>query len=323
MPNTTHSAPYVVLSGGVGGAKFVAGMAQHLGSDELAIITNTGDDFVHWGLNISPDLDTLMYTLAGMADPKQGWGIQNESFACMDALKNLGAADWFALGDRDLATHIQRSEWLRQGRTLSRITADLCKQLDVPYQLLPMSDELGGISVRDTHDKVYPFVSWLVEHRAKPQVQDIIYPEIRPTDEVYRSLKQAKVIFFAPSNPYVSLLPIIKMPGVRDILETKPIIAISPIINGKAVKGPLAEMLMSIDQEEPTSAAVASCYGSLVDTWVFDTQDKAAQDESIETRPYQVVYESILMPDLEAKSRVAKRALNVANRCFLQTDTES
>lgn len=262
----------VVLSGGVGGAKLVAGLDAALG-DRLTVIVNTGDDFEHWGLRISPDLDTVMYTLAGLADQERGWGLRDETFGARDMMVRLGGPAWFNLGDRDLATHLTRTEALRRGVTLTDITARMCADLGVRATVLPAVDEPRP-TIMHLHDGTeLPFQRWFVERRCPP-VRSVEYRgENAPTTAVRTALQRADAIILAPSNPYVSLLPILSLDGVRECVAARFCVAVSPIVGGRAVKGPLAAMLRDIDGDEPDARAIAARYPGLVDVFVVERGD--------------------------------------------------
>jgi LPPG:FO 2-phospho-L-lactate transferase len=265
----------VYLSGGVGGARFAHGLARALPPEQLTLIVNTGDDFSHWGLSISPDLDTVMYTLADLADVERGWGLAGETFEALAAVKRYGGDSWFALGDRDLATHLLRSQWLREGQSLSEVTARLCGALGVSQALLPMSDEPCPTWI-DTDAGTLTFQHWLVVERGKPVVRAVRSERVPPPSAtVLRALEQAELAIIGPSNPYVSIDPILGLPGVRERLAALPVIAVSPIVHGRAVKGPLAEMLRSLAGREASPAGIAQHYGKLLRALVVERGDEA------------------------------------------------
>jgi LPPG:FO 2-phospho-L-lactate transferase len=269
------SAKVAFLSGGVGGARLLHGMAQALPPEELTVIVNTGDDFRHWGLYVCPDLDTVMYTLSGLADEQRGWGLADESFRALDQVSKLGGVSWFALGDRDLATHLMRSEALANGASLTRVTARLCAALQVAPRILPMCDQPRA-TVIDTYEYgLLPFQRWLVEKHA-PRVRAVRFEgDAQPGAEVLAALDVADYVVIGPSNPYVSVDPILSLRGVRERLEHKPVIAMSPIVAGRAVKGPLAEMLRSLGGLEPSPRAIVQHYGGLLTGLVIERGDEA------------------------------------------------
>ncbi len=263
----------VALSGGVGGARMVDGLAAVLAPEDLTVVVNTGDDFTHWGLRICPDLDTVMYTLAGLSDPERGWGLQGETFRALEGVRALGGEDWFALGDRDLATHLVRTSQLSAGASLTAVTAGLCQALDVGVQILPMADEPRPTWI-DTAQGTLSFQDWLVRARGAPRVTAVRSSgTTRPTDQVLRALRDADLVVLTPSNPYVSLDPILTLAGVRETLASRPVVAVSPIVGGRAVKGPLAEMMVSMTGAPASAAAVAAHLGPLVDGWVVERGD--------------------------------------------------
>jgi len=251
----------VALSGGVGGAKLVDGLARILDGDSLATVVNTGDDFVHWGLAIAPDLDTVMYTLAGVSHPEQGWGLADEGFRALSMVERYGGPAWFRLGDRDLATHLLRTEALRAGERLTDVTARLARALGVRHPILPMADGARRTLIETERDGVLPFQDWFVGRRAKPEVRAIRWSDDPPpTPEVLAAIERADAIVIAPSNPYVSVDPILSLPGMRAALSHKAIVAVSPIVGGAAVKGPLGEMVRTVAGEPASAAAIARHY---------------------------------------------------------------
>ncbi len=266
----------VFLSGGVGGARLLHGVAQALPPESLTVIVNTGDDFTHWGLRICPDLDTVMYTLGEHADEARGWGLRDESFRALERMKSLGAEAWFALGDRDLATHLVRTEALNAGSSLTQVTAELCARHGVRPRVLPMCDAPRPTWL-DTFDHgELPFQRWLVEHRA-PRVRAVLLRgEARPSEQVLRALEEADLVLIGPSNPYVSLDPMLALSGVRARLAQKCVVAMSPIVGGKAVKGPLAEMIPTLAGREPSPQAIVDHYQGLLSGIVVERGDEAS-----------------------------------------------
>jgi len=239
----------VALAGGVGGARLAQGLAQ-CGVD-LTVIVNTGDDFNHLGLRVCPDLDTVTYTLAGIANREQGWGLAGETTAAMEQLRQLGAEDWFLLGDRDLALQIYRTHRLGHGVPLSTITAEVAQRLSVSARILPMSDDAVATIVQ-TPEGELPFQDWFVRRRADVAVSGFRFAGIeaaRPAPGVIEALTRADAIILCPSNPYVSLDPILSVPGLRAAIPEVPVIAVSPIIGGQAVKGPAARLMADLGAE--------------------------------------------------------------------------
>jgi LPPG:FO 2-phospho-L-lactate transferase len=265
--------PLVYLSGGVGGARLAHGLYHCTSPDELICVVNTGDDLVHWGLHVSPDLDTMLYTLADVADVERGWGLASETFEALAGVKRYGGEGWFALGDRDLATHLMRSEWLRASVSLTEVTERLCKALGVTARILPMSD-VPRETMIETPSETLSFQRWLVAERGLPRVQRVWFQgDGRATDQVLDALERARLVVIGPSNPYVSIDPILVLPGVRERLQRVPVIAVSPIVHGKAVKGPLAGMLDSLSGMPAEAASVARYYGSLLRGYVHEHGD--------------------------------------------------
>jgi LPPG:FO 2-phospho-L-lactate transferase len=269
-----HGLRVVALAGGVGGARLVDGLDRALPPGSLSVVVNTGDDFQHWGLHISPDLDTVMYTLAGLAPEDRGWGIDGDSFEVLAEAKRRGVDDWFQLGDRDLLTHVMRTGALARGETLTEATHGLCQTLDVRRTLLPMSDGLQPTSVLTESGEQLAFQQWLVKERAAPPVCDVVLGGGKAAaPAVLRALDAADLIVICPSNPYVSVDPILRLAGVREAIQQTTTVAVSPIIGGKAVKGPLATMLPQIAGREPSAEAVALHYGGLLDGYAVQHGD--------------------------------------------------
>lgn len=267
-----------VLTGGIGGAKLVAGLCAVLPLRDVIAIVNTGDDFVHLGLNISPDIDTLAYTLAGLADPVKGWGRRDESWNFMTALRALGGEDWFALGDRDLALHVERTRRLAAGESLSRITLDLSARLGTRAQIVPMSDDPCGVSV-ETDAGLLDFQRYFVAMRCAPRFRRLVLDrakQARPATAALEALAAPSLdaILIAPSNPWLSIDPILAVPGVTEaMLAAKaPVIAVTPLPGGRAVKGPTAKIMaelglgLSID-------SIVDHYRGLIDGVVIDDGD--------------------------------------------------
>lgn len=267
----------VALAGGVGGAKLADGL-QRLVGEALTVVVNTGDDFELHGLYVSPDLDTVMYTLAGIANPETGWGIAGDTFTCLDMLARYGAEDWFGIGDRDLATHILRTAWLRAGRTLSQVTARLAGALGVRALILPMTDS-GVATMVETTEGVLPFQEYFVHRGWQPVIRSIWFEGIDlalPLPAVLDAIRSAEAIVFCPSNPFVSIEPILSVPDVRDTISCAPArkVAVSPIVGGQALKGPAAKMFRELGIE-PSALAVARRYQGLLDAFMLDRTDEA------------------------------------------------
>jgi LPPG:FO 2-phospho-L-lactate transferase len=305
----------LALAGGVGGAKLADGLAALFG-DRLGIIVNTGDDFEHMGLSISPDLDTVMYTLAGIANPETGWGIAGESWAFLDQVARLGGPGWFRLGDRDLAIHVLRTERLRRGERLSEITADLCRRLAIAARLLPMSDAPVR-TVVETSEGPLPFQEYFVARRCAVPVTGFTFAgaaEARPTPEIAAALAATDLIaiVICPSNPFVSVDPILAVPTLKSALRRRgvPIVAVSPIIGGAAVKGPAAKMMREL-RLDPSALAVAEHYAGFIDGMLIDEAD-AALAPRLEALGVAVRVAPTLMKTAEDRGAVARHALALA-----------
>lgn len=269
----------LALAGGVGGAKLADGLAATLSADTLMVVVNTGDDFEHLGFNVSPDLDTVMYTLAGLNNREQGWGLAGETWNFMTALERLGGETWFKLGDRDLATHVERTRRLRD-ETLSTVTADLCERLGIRHKVVPMSDDPVRTMVH-TDAGLLPFQDYFVRLACRPILKRLEFKgaeQALPTAPFIDALRapDLEAIIICPSNPFLSILPILSVPGVRDALAMRraPLVAVSPIIGGQAVKGPAAKIMGELGLDV-APAGIASFYGSLLDGLVIDKADEA------------------------------------------------
>lgn len=270
----------VALSGGVGGARFLDGLAGALAPEALTAIVNTGDDFVHLGLHIAPDLDTVMYTLAGLADEVRGWGLAHESFAAVEMLGRYTGPDWFLLGDRDLATHLLRTEAMRGGSTLSTVTARLCGALGIGARILPMADAPRATLIDTVAEGTLAFQDWFVRRRAVPSVRAVRFVgTTEPAPGVLEAIRSCDLVLIGPSNPYVSIDPILTLNGVRAALATKPVVAVSPIVGGRAVKGPLAEMIPALAAEPASAGAIARHYDGLLHGLIAERGDEATVPE--------------------------------------------
>jgi len=266
----------VALAGGVGGAKFAHGLAWVLPPNDLTVIVNTGDDFEHYGLSICPDLDTVCYTLAGMANPDTGWGRLDETWHVMENASRLGGPGWFQLGDRDLGTHIERTRRLKEGQTLTQITYDFCQAWGIDQRILPMSDQPVR-TVVETEDGDLAFQEYFVHRRCEPRVRGFRFEGIdraEPAPGALESIQAADAVILCPSNPWVSIDPVLKVIKRID----RPVVAISPIIGGQTVKGPAAKMYREMGIE-PSALAVAKHYCDLVTGFVLDTLDRELEGE--------------------------------------------
>lgn len=293
----------VALAGGVGGAKLAHGLAQVLASEALTVIVNTGDDFEHLGLHISPDLDTVCYTLAGLANPDTGWGRADETWQMMSNLARLGGPDWFNLGDQDLATHLERTRRLDSGECLSDITRQFCRRWDVKVTVLPMSDQ-SVKTIVESEEGDLPFQEYFVHRRCEPAVLGFRFEGLeaaRPAPGVLEALSEADAVILCPSNPWVSIDPILKvLPRI-----TKPVVAVSPIIGGRAVKGPAAKMYAEMGIE-PSAYAVAAHYRDILQAFVLDRADQAYR-EAIKVP---VLVTNTLMNSAADRARLAQDILD-------------
>ena len=307
------SGDVIVLTGGVGGAKLVLGLAHAVPPASVTAIVNTGDDFAHMGLRISPDIDTLLYTLAGKANAAQGWGREGESWGFMAALRSLGGEDWFALGDGDLALHVLRTARLAAGESLSAVTAAFARAWDIGATILPMSDDPIATEV-DSDEGMLAFQYYFVARRCEPVVRAVRFSgaeNARPAAGVIEAIARPgnRAILIAPSNPFLSVDPILAVPGIRAALAAAraPVIAVSPIVGGKAVKGPTAKLMteLGLDVGAP---AIARHYAGVIDGLLVDERDPPAEIGIASARA------DTLMHTLDDRIRVAHAALALADK---------
>ncbi len=310
------SGHVLALSGGVGGAKLAAGLADVLEPGRLTVAVNTGDDFEHLGLTICPDIDSVLYTMAGLNDRQRGWGMANESWHMMEQLRALGEEDWFNLGDRDLATHIARSWRLRAGGTLSEVTAHLARSLGIAQRIVPMSDDPVRTQVL-TDTGWTDFQRWFVGEQCGPAVSDIRFagtPGAVMSPGLAEALAREDLaaIVLCPSNPFLSVDPVLAVDGVRDaILERKvPCVAISPLIGGRALKGPLSKLLAERDLQRG-NPDIAAHYGALVDRIVIDRGD-ADDSSALREAGHAVTLAETLMRSAADQERLAREVLAAA-----------
>jgi LPPG:FO 2-phospho-L-lactate transferase len=301
----------VVLTGGVGGAKLVLGLQQVMAPERIVAVVNTGDDFDHLGLRVTPDIDTLLYTLSGLADREKGWGRGDETWSFMEALRAIGGEDWFALGDRDLALHVERTRRLAAGEALSGIIAHFAARLGVRARVVPMSDQ--PVATRVVSDEgVLDFQDYFVRRRCAPRIQAVRFDgaaDARPAPAVLQALAAPDLaaVLIAPSNPWLSIDPILAVPGLAEALRGAgaSIVAVTPLPGGRAVKGPTAKIMAELGVEL-TAASIERHYAGLVDAWLLDQADPP-----IATRH---AFCDTLMTTLEDRARVARAALDLAAR---------
>ena len=304
-----------VLAGGVGAARFLDGLVRVVPPTDVTAIVNVGDDMEWSGLHISPDLDTVTYTLADLVNPETGWGLRGESRRTLDRLSELGGPDWFMIGDLDLATHLYRTHRLSQGDTLSAITRDLTRRLGLELAITPVTDDRLRTVVQ-TDSGELAFQDYFVRRRAADPVHSLRFDgadSSSPAPGVLDSLQEADVTVIAPSNPFLSIDPLLSVPGIRDAVTSSsaPVVAISPIIGGQAVKGPAADILQSLGHDV-SALGVARIYGSLADVFILDVEDASLASEIEAETGMRVVVMATLMKDVEAKQALASGTLKAA-----------
>jgi LPPG:FO 2-phospho-L-lactate transferase len=301
----------VALTGGTGGAKLIHGLSYEIRPEELTIVCNTADDFVLYGLNISPDLDTIMYTLAGLSDDVKSWGVRGDMFRALEQFQQYGYETWFKLGDRDLATHIIRTKLLRDGFTLSQVTEQLSHALGIHASILPMSDQRVETRVT-TSDGEISFQEYFVKQRWQPEVRRVVYWGIeatQPAPRVIEAIRDASAVILCPSNPITSIGPILAIPGIRDAIKgtAAPVVGVSPIIGASAISGP-AHKLMAAQGQEASVYGVAKGYADLLDWFFIETEDARHQD-SIEGLGIKTVTTSIRIGSLAERRRLTRELL--------------
>ncbi len=299
------------LAGGVGAARLLTGIVRVVKAEDLSIIVNTGDDFDLHGLHISPDLDIITYTLAGIVDEARGWGIDGDTFQFLEALKNLGVDAWFSLGDKDLATHFYRTELLSQGKRLSEVTVALTRAFEVKAKILPMTDERFETRIVTEHGTIH-FEEYLVKRQAQDRVLGVEFAgadSANAAPRVIEAMENANLVVVCPSNPIVSIGTILSVRGVRDALKQSEArkVAVSPIVAGAAIKGPAAQLLKGVGLEVSTYA-VAKLYSDFLDAYVIDSAD-IAEKEKIERLGLEVRVTNSIMRTLEDKVNLAKTVL--------------
>jgi LPPG:FO 2-phospho-L-lactate transferase len=307
----SNNLKIVALAGGVGGAKLVHGLAQILPPEDLTVIVNTGDDFEHYGLYICPDLDTVCYTLAGLSNPETGWGRVDETCQVIENAVRLGGPDWFNLGDRDLGTHLERTRRLKAGQTLAQITRDFCLAWGIRQSVLPMSDHPVQTIV-ETEEGDLAFQEYFVHRRCEPKVKGFRFENVEIAEAatgVLEAIDAAETVIICPSNPWVSIDPILAVGNIRRAIEAKTVVAVSPIIGGQTVKGPAAKMYAELGIQ-PSARAVAEHYRGLLSGFVLDNMDaELASKINIPT-----LTTDTLMDSLTKRARLAEDVLNFIRR---------
>lgn len=328
-PKLKKHAPVVALAGGVGGAKLAVGLQETLPPGALTVIVNTGDDFEHWGLTICPDIDTVLYGLAGVNNPETGWGRAGETWGVLAETERLGGEAWFRLGDKDLALHLLRHQWQKAGVTLTEITDRLRRSLNIPSSILPMCNEPVRTLVH-TDEGDLPFQDYFVRRRCEPTFRGLTFvgaDKAALSTEVAESLRAAAQIIVCPSNPYLSVDPILSVAGLNALLRKSdaPVVAVSPIVGGRALKGPAAKMMREMGHQEHLPPTVAEHYDSLLDGFVIDQQDRGEESRI----PIPTLTTDTIMTDLQSKRRLAAevlqfgQSLNVVSRSAHGTHGEN
>ena len=303
----------LALAGGVGGAKLALGLARLLSPQELTIVVNTGDDETFHGLHVSPDLDTVMYTLAGPANPETGWGVAGDTFNTLTQLARYGASTWFSLGDKDMATHIRRTQLLNQGYTLSQVTQELCRALGVEHPVVPMSDQpLRTRALTDEGELALQ--AYFVQRKCEPRLHAIRFEgteNAHMSPQFREALQSSGILIFCPSNPLISIDPILAVPGAREAIGDFPgaRVAVSPIVGGEALRGPAAKMLQELG-EEVSCVGVARRYAGLCDIFIIDTVD-GYHAPQIEALGMQVAVANTVMHTEEEKVHLARAVLEL------------
>ena len=312
------SGAVVTLSGGVGGAKLVLGMSYVVAGRELVVVCNTGDDFTHLGLRVCPDIDSVLYALSGLSDQTRGWGRKDESWTFMSAMKDLQGPEWFNLGDGDLATHVLRTDMLAQNKTMAEVTGNLALRMGIEADILPMSDDpVATIVHTDAGDLA--FQHYFVREQCGPRVTGFSFDgteNAEPQSQIVGALQSdPEAIIIAPSNPYVSVDPILQLKGMKMALKNAgaPIVAVSPIIGGKAIKGPAAKMMQELGKDVSV-LSIAAHYQDLIDGLVIDVQDAELAPQIREMGIKTLVTQSV-MTDLNGRIELAQATLDFARDC--------
>lgn len=302
----------VVIAGGVGGARFLQGLIRILPPDSLDIIGNVGDDLELYGLHISPDLDTVMYTIAGLVDEEKGWGLKKDSFNFLQMFQYYDRGTWFKIGDMDLATHIFRTFLIQKGLPLSEVTKILCRYLGVKYNIIPVTDDKVRTKV-DTKEGLLDFQEYFVKKKFEVEIKKVIFEGANnsiPNSNALKVIQKAQTIIFAPSNPIVSIGCILSIPGIKEAIKRSKAykVAISPVIGGKAVRGPAHKMMKEL-RNEPSSFGVATMYKELINVMIIDNKD-ASLKTSINDLGMSVIVTNTLMSNMDSKINLARLTLN-------------
>jgi LPPG:FO 2-phospho-L-lactate transferase len=305
----------VVFTGGTGGAKLVQGLQQVVAPENLTVIVNTGDDLEWWGLHVSPDIDSVLYALAGLLSKERGWGVEGDSFRCLDRMKQFGQSSWFSLGDLDLATHLTRTVMLRAGQTLTEATAALANKLGIPARVLPMSNDRVS-TILETEKGTLTFQEYFVRERHQVEVHSVRFEgaeQARPGPGVVASIEQAEAIIFAPSNPVTSIGPILAVPGIRDALRRSgaAVAAVSPIVGGAAVSGPAGKLMQMMGW--PCSiSGIAKAYEDFLDVLVADNADEN-EARRLSNEAIRVCCTETVMRSADDKRALAQFVLDVCS----------
>lgn len=307
----SHDGKVVALAGGIGAAKFLTGLSAVIPPESITVISNTGDDIELFGLRICPDLDTVMYTLAGVVSVERGWGLEGETFKSLAWMSRYAGEQWFNLGDQDLATHIYRSDRLRSGVSLTEVTAHLCSSLGVRSTILPMTDSYAPTFVETDEGRMH-FQKYFVGRHCEPRVNALdlsIASASNSAAGVVESILSARAVIVCPSNPFISIGPILAVPGIRDALQQTraSVAAITPIVDGRALKGPAADMLRDLGHEV-SARAVAGIYSDFVDLFILDSEDSESASDIQELGMRSLITDTVMKGDAD-KTRLASETL--------------
>ncbi len=317
FPREENQVKVLALAGGVGGAKMAHGLAMALPPEDLAIVVNTGDDFTHLGLRICPDVDTVCYTLAGLANPAAGWGRVDESYHMLENLERLHGPAWFHLGDQDLATHLERTRRLALGEPLSTITHDFCQAWGIPQKIFPMTDDPVATWVETKELGWLPFQEYFVHQQCQPQVKQFRFEGSETAGAamgVVDAIREVEFVIVCPSNPWVSIAPILAIASIRECLVEKVVVAVSPIVGGQAIKGPAAKMYQELGIV-PSALAVARQYGSLIRGFVMDTLDRP-QSGQISQMGIAALVTDTVMKTVADRQRLAEEVLSFCGTLY-------